>query len=127
MKIWIFAALALSATAASAHEADRLLPLKELRVNGKDIIVSPASLTVYTFDNDTGRESTCYDSCAKAWPAVLVDANTKVADPISTTVRKDGSIQLAFDGHPVYTFAGDKNPGDTKGDGLGGIWHSIQD
>jgi predicted lipoprotein with Yx(FWY)xxD motif len=43
-------------------------------------------------------------------------------------MRSDGSTQATFDGHPLYTFAGDTAPGQNKGNGLnaaGGLWHEI--
>ncbi len=42
--------------------------------------------------------------------------------------RSDGSVQATFDGHPLYTFAGDTAAGQAKGNGLnaaGGLWHEI--
>jgi predicted lipoprotein with Yx(FWY)xxD motif len=39
--------------------------------------------------------------------------------------RTDGTRQIALNGHPLYRFAGDQNPGDTAGNGFGGIWHVV--
>jgi predicted lipoprotein with Yx(FWY)xxD motif len=44
---------------------------------------------------------------------------------VSVTTRADGSLQVTFDGHPLYHFSGDQQPGDTRGDGLNGIWHAV--
>ena len=44
----------------------------------------------------------------------------------ATIKRSDGSTQLTFHGHPLYTFVGDKSPGQAKGNGVnafGGLWH----
>lgn len=35
----------------------------------------------------------------------------------------DGTMQWAYDGKPLYTYAKDKQPGDTTGDTLMGVWH----
>lgn len=111
----------------TAMARDQIAPLETLTLaNGKSIVVDSAKRTVYTFDVDTGRESRCYDGCAQAWPPVLVDANTPVREPVSTTVRRDGKIQLSLNGHPLYYFVGDQEAGDVNGDGLDGVWHIIE-
>jgi peptide/nickel transport system substrate-binding protein len=49
----------------------------------------------------------------------------QLIDSWGTTTRSDGSHQLTVAGHPVYTFAGDTSPGQTKGQGItlnGGLW-----
>jgi hypothetical protein len=35
----------------------------------------------------------------------------------------DGTLQLADEGQPLYTYAKDKKPGDVKGDNVGKVWH----
>jgi predicted lipoprotein with Yx(FWY)xxD motif len=47
---------------------------------------------------------------------------------IGTTQRSDGTSQVTYDGHPVYTFAKDQNAGDTNGEGItafGGAWYAL--
>ena len=51
-----------------------------------------------------------------------------VKGTFGTIKRSDGSTQLTFDGHPLYTFVGDTAPGQAKGNGLnafGGLWHEV--
>jgi predicted lipoprotein with Yx(FWY)xxD motif len=43
----------------------------------------------------------------------------------STTARKDGSQQVAYNGLNLYYFAGDKKEGDTNGQGLGDVWYLV--
>jgi predicted lipoprotein with Yx(FWY)xxD motif len=82
-------------------------------------------MTVYTYDKDTvANVSTCYGSCQKAWPPV-VDTGAALTAPYSTVLRKDGSRQLAYEGKPLYLFFNDKSPGDANGDGIGGVWHTV--
>jgi predicted lipoprotein with Yx(FWY)xxD motif len=48
---------------------------------------------------------------------------------LGTTKRKDGTVQVTYDGHPVYTFFLDKKPGETNGndvDFFGGEWYALQ-
>ena len=47
---------------------------------------------------------------------------------LGTSPRSDGKAQVTYNGHPLYTFAGDKNPGDTSGQGVnafGGLWYAV--
>lgn len=89
------------------------------------VLTDASGFSLYTFDLDTTSDSTCYDGCATHWPASLVTARdaAAVVAPFGTTTRHDGASQLTLDGHPLYRFAGDTAPGQTNGDGLGGVWH----
>ncbi len=39
--------------------------------------------------------------------------------------QADGTQQLAYNGHLLYLFVGDKAAGDANGQGLGGIWYVL--
>jgi predicted lipoprotein with Yx(FWY)xxD motif len=89
-------------------------------------------MTLYYFGKDTVPNQTACtaDACKQNWPAVTVaDPSQLPASPagatgtFSTFVRSDdGTNQLAYDGHPLYYFAGDKAPGDTNGEGVFALW-----
>lgn len=89
-------------------------------------------MTLYFFGKDTVPNQTACtsDGCKTNWPAVTVaDPAQLPAAPAGATgtftsfVRSDdGTNQLAYDGHPLYYFAGDKAPGDTNGEGLFALW-----
>jgi predicted lipoprotein with Yx(FWY)xxD motif len=70
--------------------------------------------------------STCNGGCASAWPPF--SATTAPAAPagasgkVTITTRADGSKQVAYNGAPLYTFAGDQKAGDANGQGSGGNW-----
>ncbi len=90
--------------------------------------INAAQRTIYVFDADlaTPNQSTCNAGCTGAWPPVAPPAGVALPAPFSMFVRGDGTMQLAYAGRPLYTFAGDAKAGDTHGDGLnefGGIWH----
>jgi predicted lipoprotein with Yx(FWY)xxD motif len=87
------------------------------------IYANQAKLSLYTFDNDTTTESTCYGPCAERWPALLVGSAYGIPAPFGVTTRTDGKKQLTLDGHPLYRFFNDAAPGDVNGQGLGGVWH----
>lgn len=81
-------------------------------------------MTLYVFDKDTKDTSTCYDACAKLWPPYLVKDATTMGDGWTAAKRKDGSMQWAYDGKPLYYYNADTKAGDAKGDGFKGVWHT---
>ncbi|HVN53470.1 MAG TPA: hypothetical protein VMT46_03995 [Anaerolineaceae bacterium] len=96
------------------------------------ILVNANGLTLYTFEIDTPQESKCTASdCVTYWPPLTASAQPQggpgVAAALATISRPDGAKQVTYDGKPLYTFIGDKNPGDATGDGFnqfGGVWHA---
>ena len=107
-----------------------------LKTSTKDpfgtFLTDSAGKTLYTFDRDTSPTSECSARCATTWPPLLAPdgAGTSLAAPtgatgeLTTSPRPDGSgNQVVWNGKPLYRYSGDVNPGDTTGDGVGGIWH----
>ncbi|QES52714.1 hypothetical protein DEJ50_28040 [Streptomyces venezuelae] len=94
-------------------------------------IVDRNGMTVYRFKPDTAwpMVSKCVGDCLTKWPVVApVDkADTKGITSRNYLVldRPDGTKQQTVDCWPVYTFAGDKKPGDTNGQGVGGTWYAV--
>jgi predicted lipoprotein with Yx(FWY)xxD motif len=93
------------------------------------ILVDPQGMTVYRNDTEVGGVIKCTGTCATAWPP-LVASGTPVATPslghtLGVITRPDGTMQVTEDNWPLYHFAADKVPGDTKGNGIGGIWHVV--
>ena len=92
------------------------------------IVVDGNGMTVYQFDNDMqgGDSSSCSGQCATLWPAVHGGAQAPQLDGVTGTVGTitgtDGQPQLTLNGWPLYYYQGDTAAGDTKGQGVGGIW-----
>ena len=82
--------------------------------------------TLYTFDKDAANESRCFDGCASAWPPFIAAEGAQAKDQLTLVPRKGDGLQWAFGGKPLYYFAGDAKPGDTSGDGSGGVWHVVK-
>ena len=87
-------------------------------------------MTLYTYTKDELNVSNCSDNCAAEWPPFLVDdypfASRGInADWLTTIERGNGSLQAAYNGMPLYRFAGDEKPGDVNGQGQDGIWFAI--
>jgi predicted lipoprotein with Yx(FWY)xxD motif len=89
--------------------------------------------TLYLFKKDSGTHSACTGACAAAWPPLRVTGKPVAgggasAPLVGTTRRADGQPQVTYNGHPVYTYAGDQSAGDTNGQGLtnfGGGWFAL--
>jgi predicted lipoprotein with Yx(FWY)xxD motif len=96
------------------------------------IVVNGAGRTLYRFDKDSASPpaSNCNGACAKLWPPVLAGSKVTVSGVpsqlLGTVRRADGTIQLTLHGWPLYLYAGDTAPGDTKGEGIGGIWFAAR-
>lgn len=94
------------------------------------ILVDPAGSSLYLFLNDNQGESTCYGGCAQTWPPVMVEGDVVASEAldaalIGVTTREDGSSQVTYNGWPLYYYFGDASPGDTNGQGLGGVWYLV--
>lgn len=92
-----------------------------------EVLTDSAGLTLYGFTNDVDAVSTCYGTCADAWPPIIVPVDFTVGPGLdfgifATTVRDDGQLQLVAGKWPLYTFAGDAAPGDLTGQGSGDVW-----
>ncbi|GAB7033287.1 SCO0930 family lipoprotein [Streptomyces sp. NPDC021749] len=95
------------------------------------ILVDGDGMTLYRFNKDSAwpMKFGCNDACLDTWkPAKPADrSKLKGIAPklISTVTRPDGIRQLAVDCWPVYTFTGDKQPGDINGQGKMGLWFAV--
>jgi predicted lipoprotein with Yx(FWY)xxD motif len=97
------------------------------------VLVDSQGNTLYLFEQDTGTKSTCSGGCATQWPPLRASGKPTVggglkASLIGTTPRSDGKSQVTYDGHPLYTFAGDSQSGDTNGQGInafGALWYVL--
>ena len=94
------------------------------------VLVNADGFTLYLFESDTGSTSTCTGSCAGTWPALTTDGAPAAGDGVDdgklgTTARDDGSTQVTYDGHPLYTYAGDSAAGDANGQGIGDVWFAV--
>lgn len=88
------------------------------------MLTAANGMTLYTFDTDTGGVSSCYEACAANWPPYLGKSGETMKG-LTLVPRKDGAMQWAVDGRPLYFFVGDKKKGDKAGDGRGGVWHVV--
>ena len=101
--------------------------LKTTTIDGVTVLTNTQGFTLYMFAPDTGTASKCNGSCAQIWPPVTgaVIAGPGVTGTLGTITRADGAAQATYNGHPLYTYAGDTQPGQAKGNGLNGVWREV--
>src|SRR5438067_13442438 len=109
-------ALAGGAATGAAKVAIAKSPLGRILVDGK-------SITLYDFVKDKGTTSVCYGACASLWPPLLTSGKPLAgpgvrASLLGTTRRKDGKLEVTYNGHPLYYFVSDRKPGQTTGQAL---------
>ncbi|MBI3385826.1 hypothetical protein HY031_01945 [Candidatus Gottesmanbacteria bacterium] len=87
-------------------------------------MTDPKGMTLYTFSKDSPGVSTCTGQCLVNWPAYLAPSTGgSLPADITLVTRPDGKMQYAWKGMPLYYYINDKNPGDTTGQGVGGVWY----
>jgi len=113
-----------SAVSGSASSASAL---KTTTVDGVTVLTNTPGFTLYMFAPDTGTASKSNGSCAQIWPPVTgpVVAGSGITGTLGTIKRADGTTQATYNGHPLYTYAGDTQPGQAKGNGIKGVWHEV--
>ncbi|HWI74821.1 MAG TPA: hypothetical protein VNT55_22865 [Baekduia sp.] len=97
------------------------------------MLVDAQGRTLYLFEADKGSRSACSGACATAWPPVTTKGAPKAgtgarAKLLGTTKRSDGTTQVTYAGHPLYTFEGDSAAGQLNGQGtnaFGGLWWAV--
>lgn len=95
------------------------------------VLATSAGMTVYWYSDDVRNsgQSSCTAGCLTAWPAVtgtpVAAAGVKLTNKLGTITRSGGVVQATYNGYPLYTYGGDMSPGQTSGNGVGGVWHVI--
>ncbi len=97
------------------------------------ILVDGKGQTLYLFEADKGTSSACDGGCASAWPPLTTTGKPTagagvIASKLGTAKRADGTTGVTYDGHPLYTYAGDQSPGQTTGQGsdsFGAPWYVL--
>jgi predicted lipoprotein with Yx(FWY)xxD motif len=98
------------------------------------VLTDSQGLVLYGFEGDSGTHSACYGRCAHTWPPLVTEgppqpSNGAAAPKLGTIKRSDGTIQVTYAGHPLYTYVADKKPGEANGDGrssFGGGWFALK-
>ena len=103
---------------------------------GTSVLVDPKGMTLYTLSAERAGRFICTmsskipggsASCLSLWHPLTVAKGSMPtgAAQLGTITRPDtGVTQVTWHGRPLYTFTGDKAPGDASGNGFKdvGIW-----
>ena len=104
---------------------------KTIKADG-DRLVGPNGHTIYANTVDTATSIKCVDECAKEWPPLIgtgAAGDGVDGSKLGTAMRPDGSMQITYNGHPLYYFDEDKDGEDQYGKGIadeGGKWGVAQ-
>ena len=111
-------------------DAAPILTTQTKNDEGETLLADSTGRTLYVFDVDQGKAApACNGNCAEVWPPYLLTPSDNVAvkAPFGTITRANKNVQLTYQGRPVYTYAFDRKTGDDQGDGIGGVWHYIEE
>lgn len=110
-------------------------PIPTVMVGGNadlgPFLVDGRGFTLYLFTNDAENVTNCYDNCATAWPPLIVAWGEPTAGPgaggrLGLIERRDGAKQVTYNGIPLYYWLGDREPGQTNGQNVGGVWFVVE-
>lgn len=97
------------------------------------VLVNGDGMPLYVFSLDAGGTSACTGDCTTEWMPLASQGSPAAGDGVDATLlgtitRDDGTMQVTYNGHPLYTFASDTGAGDAAGQGMqdnGGTWTLI--
>jgi predicted lipoprotein with Yx(FWY)xxD motif len=119
-------------TTPTVSSSGALIQTAMTTVSGKSetILTNDQRMTLYYRTTDMPPTTVCSGGCASVWPPLLVSGSSTPTStpslPGKLSVQADANgTQVEYNGHPLYNFSGDTAPGQTTGEGFGGIWHVV--
>jgi predicted lipoprotein with Yx(FWY)xxD motif len=127
------ASLALLALTACGSDSSGDVPAEGSDIGASDtslgtIVVDGKGMAAYVYDQDTpgSGKSACSGACAEEWPAITASSDKPKVDGVTgevgTIAGADGAKQVTLEGMPLYTYEGDSDVGDVKGQGMDDVW-----
>jgi predicted lipoprotein with Yx(FWY)xxD motif len=112
-----------ASAAASAATGAITVDAKPVGAAGTVLVDGKSGMTVYIFTKDVkdSGKSACTGGCIDTWPALTVPAGAtpsggaSLTGKLATITRDDGTLQVTYNGLPLYFFKNDKAPGDANG------------
>jgi predicted lipoprotein with Yx(FWY)xxD motif len=120
-------------SAGSAAPAGRGATVAVSRISLGRVLVDAQGRTLYLFMKDRGGRSSCTGACTSTWAPLATSGAPRAGAGVAhgklrTTRRPDGTTQVTYNGHPLYTFTGDSAPGQATGEGsraFGAEWYTV--
>jgi len=129
-KLAVLLAVAVSAVAATGALGSSKAVVATGKTSLGTVLTNSKGLTLYIYQGDSATHLGCTGSCVANWPpltgAGVAKGGTKAAD--LGTIKRGTGTQVTYNGHPVYTFAGDSKAGQTNGEGIvlaGKTWYAV--
>jgi predicted lipoprotein with Yx(FWY)xxD motif len=123
---------AAASSASTKPDAKAPSMVKEMKIAKLGaVLVNGNGLTLYRFTPDTTTKVACTGTCASLWPPLVVSGVTRTPTGsagivgLGTIKDPDGSLQVTYRGHPLYTYIGDTKPGSAAGQGLKDKWFAV--
>jgi predicted lipoprotein with Yx(FWY)xxD motif len=124
----VAAVIAVAALSSASGSTTSAATVKHGHALGQTVLVNRAGRTLYSLSAETNGRFICTGSCVSTWRPLTVRRGQRPtgAASLSTIRRLTGQTQVTYRGKPLYTFAGDRKPGDAKGEGFKdvGVWHA---
>jgi len=95
------------------------------------ILVDSRGMTLYHLGGEQNGKFICTGSaCLGEWHPLIATSSAAPSGAVGslgTVKRPEGTVQVTYKGTPLYTFADDKQPGETNGQGFKdvGTWTVI--
>lgn len=129
-KLAVLFAVALSALGATSAFGSSKTVVSSGHTSLGTVLVNAKGLTLYLYEGDSGTHLGCAGDCLSSWPELSGSAVAKGAAKASElgTIKRGSGTQVTYDGHPLYTFAGDAKAGQTNGEGIvlnGKKWYAV--
>ena len=116
--------------AATATAKGRVLTVERTSAGTVLAGVHGFTLYYYTEDKPGSGTSVCIGTCAQTWPPMMgpikAPAGVRLPGRLGVITRPGGARQVTLNGYPLYTYSGDKAPGQAAGNGIEGAWHVIK-
>ncbi|MFU8772223.1 MAG: hypothetical protein ACNA8H_07370, partial [Anaerolineales bacterium] len=95
-----------------------------------EILVGNEGMTLYIFTIDGPNQSNCDAACLALWPPLLTEGNPNLGEGIDASLvgsaeMDDGSLIVTYNQMPLYFWVHDRQPGDTSGQGVEGVWFVV--
>ena len=116
-----------STPAATTNTTDTIIHTTSATIKGKTVtlLTNAQGMTLYYFLPDTATTSACTGGCASYWPPYLATSTPQSNSSLPgklTLLKGANGQQVTYNGHPLYTYIGDKGPGQTNGEGVSNKW-----
>jgi predicted lipoprotein with Yx(FWY)xxD motif len=94
------------------------------------VLATSKGFTLYLYTGDRRNKSTCSGFCTSLWPPLTTKGKPHAGKGVEqsllgTTKRRNGKLQVTYNGHPLYRYSNDKKAGQIGGQGWGQVWYAV--